>query len=78
MSEDVKKIMIPMVKRISPTSITSDIKGMSVEETREEMKKIFEKFEKQTGYKPIVVGDKSPINILFPTENIKSIDKKTS
>lgn len=55
--------------------LTDDIKGMTAEETREAMKKMFENFEKQTGYKPIIVGNELPTGVLFPMENIKPTEE---
>jgi len=73
--EIFNNLQFPIVKNISPTLSADDIKGMTSEETREAMKKMFENFEKQTGYKPIVVGNVSPIKVLFPPENIKPTDE---
>lgn len=72
---DVFNLNFPIVKNVSPRLLADDIKGMTAEETREAMKKMFDDFEKQTGYKPIVVGDSSPTRVLFPSENIKPTDK---
>lgn len=68
-SEEWNHIVLPIVKNIHPGSLRVNIKGMSAEETRDELKKIFDKFEKETGFKPVVVGDKMPINVLVPKEN---------
>ena len=65
----------PIVKNISPRLLADDIKGMTAEETAEAMKKMFDDFEKQTGYKPIMVGDSLPTRVLFPSENTKATDK---
>jgi hypothetical protein len=72
---DVFNLNFPIVKNVSPKLLADDIKGMTTEETRETMKKMFDDFEKQTGYKPIIVGDESPTKVLFPPENIKPTDK---
>lgn len=72
---DVFNLNFPIVKKVSPRLLADDIKGMTAEETREAMKKMFDDFEKQTGYKPIIVGDESPTKVLFPSENIKPTDK---
>lgn len=63
--------IFPLIKNIAPRLLADDIKGMSTEETRIAMKKMFDNFEKQTGYKPIIVGDSLPTSVLFPKENIK-------
>jgi len=64
------KIEFPIVRNISPLSISNDIIGMTSEETRENLEIIFKNFEKITGFVPTIVGDKSPINILFKKNRI--------
>ena len=71
----VFSLNFPIVKNISAILLADDIKGMNAEESREAMKKMFDDFDKQTGYKLIIVGDKSPTRVLFPSENIKPTDK---
>jgi GH25 family lysozyme M1 (1,4-beta-N-acetylmuramidase) len=73
--KDEMCVNFPIVKNVSPRLLADDIKGMTTEETREAMKKMFDDFEKQTGYNPIIVGDESPTRVLFPSENIKPTDK---
>lgn len=70
---DIFNLQFPVIKNISPRLMSNEIKGMSAEETRVAMKKMFDNFEKQTGYKPILVGDKLPTSTLFPKETIKPI-----
>jgi len=68
-------LQFPIVKNIPPRLLADDIKGMTTEEVREAMKKMFDDFQKQTGYKPIIIGSESPIRVLFPAENIKPTDE---
>ena len=71
----VFNLNFPIVKKVSPRLLADDIKGMTVEETREAMKKMFDDFEKQIGLKPIIVGDSLPTNVLIPKENTKPTDE---
>jgi hypothetical protein len=66
----MEKVKFPIVRNISPLSISNDIIGMTSEETRENLEIIFKDFEKITGFVPTIVGDKSPINILFKKNRI--------
>lgn len=43
----VFNLNFPIVKNVSPKLLADDIKGMTTEETREAMKKMFDDFEKQ-------------------------------
>ena len=72
---NVWNLQFPVVKNISPRLLADDIKGMTTEETRKAMKKMFDDFEKQTGLKPIIVGDSLPTNVLIPKENTKPTDE---
>jgi hypothetical protein len=36
------------------------------------MKRMFDKFEKETGFKPVVVGSEMPTRVLFPKEYINN------
>lgn len=71
----VFNLQFPVVKNVSVRLFADDIKGMTAEETSEAMKKMFDNFEKQTGMKPIIIGDSLPTKVLFPKENIKPSDK---
>lgn len=62
-------IYLPIVKNIHPGSLRDRIIGMTSEEVRNEMKRMFDKFEKETGFKPVVVGSEMPTRVLFPKEN---------
>lgn len=70
---DIFNLQFPVIKNISSRLMSNEIKCMSAEETRVAMKKMFNNFEKQTGYKPILVGDNLPTSTLFPKETIKPI-----
>lgn len=74
-TNDIFNLQFPVVKNISPRLLADDIKGMTAEETREAMKKLFDNFEKQTGLKPMILGNTMPTNILIPEENIKTDNK---
>jgi len=65
-------IFLPMVKNIHSGSLRDGLIGMTSEDVRNEMKRMFDKFEKETGFKPVVVGGKMPINVLFPKEYINN------
>jgi hypothetical protein len=65
-------IYLPMVKNIHSGSLRYGIKGMTSEEVRNEMKRMFDKFEKETGFKPVVVGGKTPISVVVPKEHINN------
>ncbi len=69
---EIFNMQFPIVKKVQARLIADDIKSMTAEETAQAFKKMFESFEKQTGYKPIIVGDNLPTNVLFPKENIKN------
>lgn len=68
-------IDFPLVRNVQPKLLSDEIKSFTAEETREEMKKIFDEFEKLTGYKPIIVGNELPTKVLIPNENIKFKNK---
>lgn len=68
---NIFNLQFPAVKNISPRLLADDIMGMTAEETREAMKKLFDNFEKQTGLKPMILGDTLPTSVLVPKENIK-------
>jgi hypothetical protein len=65
-------IFLPMVKNIHSGSLSDGLISMTPEEVRNEMKRMFDKFEKETGFKPVVVGGKTPISVLFPKEHINN------
>lgn len=71
----VFNLQFPVVKNVPVRLFADDIKGMTAKETSEAMKKMFDNFEKQTGMKPIIIGDSLPTKVLFPKENIKPSDK---
>ena len=75
MDIDENIVNFPIVKNISPKLLSDDIKGMSAEETQKTMKEMFDKFEKLTSLKPIIVGNKLPTKVLFPKENIEPSDE---
>jgi len=64
----------PIVKNMPIRLLVDDVEGVTIDEARETMKKMFEKFEIITGYKPIIVGNESPTKVLFPPENIEPTD----
>ncbi len=63
---------IPLVKRQAAILLADELQSMSADELRETMKKMFDKFEKLTGLKPMVAGNRMPTKVLFPKENVKS------
>jgi len=67
---DWNLIQFPVVRNIHPTLLADRLPSMTFEEVAKEMRKLFEKFEKATGYKPVIVGDSMPTRVLFPKENI--------
>ena len=70
-TNDIFNWQFPVVKNISPRLLADDIKCMTAEETREAMKKLFDNFEKQTGLKPMILGNTLPTSVLIPKENIQ-------
>lgn len=62
-------IQFPIVKNISPKTIGESIAGITAEETAKAMKEMFDKFEKETGFKPVIKGNTLPTRVLFPKEN---------
>lgn len=67
---DWNLIQFPVVKNIQPTLLADRLPSMTFEEVAKEMGKLFKKFEKKTGFKPVIVGDSMPTRVLFPKENI--------
>jgi hypothetical protein len=71
MKRTVFKVEFPIVKNVGAKLIGDEISGKNSEEAMEEMKKIFDEFEKLTGFKAIIVGDSLPTKVLTPKENTK-------
>lgn len=59
----------PVIKKIFPKLLAEEIKSSSPEETVDILKKMFDEIEEKTGFKPVIVGDSLPINVLIPKEN---------
>lgn len=68
-SEEWNHIVLPIPKNIHLGSLRDGIKGITAEEARDQMKEMFNKFEKETGFKPVVIGSEMPINAINPKEN---------
>ena len=72
MNKDIElNLQFTIVKNVSPRLASDDIKGMTAEETREAIGKMFDEFEKLTGLKPVIKGNTLPTRVLFPPENIE-------
>ena len=68
--------LFPKVNKISPKLLADNIIGMTAEETCKAMKEMFDNFENQTGYKPVVISDSLPVKVLIPKENKKDDNTK--
>mgnify|MGYP006935505978 CR=1 FL=1 len=66
----------PYVKNVPPMTLSSQIKGMTAEEVREAMGKMFEDIQKTTGREIVVVGNTLPTRVFTPTEDKKTGVKK--
>jgi hypothetical protein len=64
-------LQFPIVKNINPQLLCDVIKPMTAEEVSKAMGEMFDNFEKETGLKPIIVGDTLPTRVLIPKDNIK-------
>lgn len=69
-------IQFPKVKNIFPKLLSDDIQPLTSETVGEAMAKMFQKFEEQTGFKVIVIGNDSPVSVLIPEEHITPTTKE--
>ena len=61
-------IQFPIVRNVQPQTIASQISGMTNEEVREAMTKMFKRIEEETGYTIAVERTDSPVSALLPKD----------
>ena len=64
-------LVFPMVKNIQPTLLRDIIEPLTAEQVREEMGKLFQRLEEQTGRKVVVVKTGMPVDVLLPDTDKK-------
>lgn len=69
--QEFKDVQFPNVKNIHARTLAQDIIPMSSKQVRNAMREMFEKFENETGYKPVILGNNFPTRVFFPKENIQ-------
>lgn len=64
-----KDLRFPIIKNIQPQTLASQLPSYTAEETAKMMKEMFDKFERDFGFKVVLKGNTLPTRVLFPEEN---------